>query len=195
MSKQLLLISCATLLMMSCSKKETPVPQTSVEYLNLNNTVVTANNVLTIDLDKDGTADFTVTKELREGDAGENDLLEFRVTSVGQHRILMLDNGTPARKEEGVLIKNEDELPYRWDPLLSAALVTRVLTLDIANSYWQGEWMNQYNKYLAVQLIKDGKAYQGWIQISFSQILPTRIIVHDAAYNKIAGQPIKAGQK
>ena len=195
MSKQIVLIACATMLMMSCSKNETPPPQASIEYLNLNNAVVTANDVLDIDLDKDGTYDFMVTKELSQTNAGQADLLEFRVFSIGQNRILMQSDRTPARKEFGVLIEKDSEAPYQWDPLNSAAIVSRVIPVDIANSYWQGAWMNQQNKYLPVQLMKDGKFYMGWIQISFSNVLPARIIVHDAAYNKIAEQPIKAGQK
>ena len=138
MYKQILVMACTGMLMISCSKKETAQPVASVEYLNLNNTVITANDVLNIDLDKDGSVDFTVTKELREGNTGENDLLEFRVNSSAQHKILMKEDRTPARKEEGVLIEKGDELPFRWDAQQSAAIVTRVLTVDIANSYWQG---------------------------------------------------------
>lgn len=195
MNKQIVQIVCATILMMSCSKNETTPPQASIEYLNLNNTVVTANDVLDIDLDKDGSYDFMVTKELSQTTGGQADLLEFRVFSRGQNQILMRSDRTPARKEEGVLIQKDDEPPFLWDRLNSTAIVSRVITADVATSYWQGAWMNQQNKYLPVQLLKDGKYHIGWIQISFNNVLPARIIVHDAAYNKIAEGPIKAGQK
>lgn len=195
MYKQISLIAGAVLIMTSCSKKDTASPQVSMEYLNLNNTSVTVNAPLNIDLNKDGTDDFRVTNELRQDNASGSDLLEFRVTSLAQNQVLMKDDRTPARKEENVPIYITDELPYQWNTQLSAAIVTRVIPTDIANSYWQGTWLNQFNKYLPVKLVTGGESYTGWIQISFSNTLPMRIIVHDAAYNKIAGQPIKAGQK
>lgn len=195
MYKQISLIAGAVLIMTSCSKKDTASPQVSMEYLNLNNTSVTVNAPLNIDLNKDGTDDFRVTNELRQDNASGSDLLEFRVTSLAQNQVLMKDDRTPARKEENVPIYITDELPYQWNTQLSAAIVTRVIPTDIANSYWQGTWLNHFNKYLPVKLVKDGASYLGWIQISFSNTVPMRIIVHDAAYNKIAGQPIKAGQK
>ncbi len=195
MYKQISFIAGAVLLITSCSKKDSASPQVSMEYLNLNNTSVTVNAPLNIDLNKDGTDDFRVTNELRQDNASGSDLLEFRVTSLAQNQVLMKDDRTPARKEENVPIYITDELPYQWNTQLSAAIVTRVIPTDIANSYWQGTWLNHFNKYLPVKLVKDGASYLGWIQISFSNTVPMRIIVHDAAYNKIAGQSIKAGQK
>ena len=178
-----------------CSKKEPISTPTSIQYTNLNNTAVTTNNVLSIDLDNDGTVDFVVTKELRETNAGQDDILEFRVVAAQQNRVLVQADGTPARKEAGVFIRSEDDQLYTWDASTPAVIINRILTPDPANSYWQGTWLQQYNKYLPVQLLKEGKKYNGWIQFSFSDVLPSRIIVHDAAYNKIAGQPIKAGEK
>lgn len=195
MYKQISFIAGAVLLMTSCNKKDAASPQVSIEYLNLNNTSVTVNAPLNIDLNKDGTDDFRVTNELRQDNASGSDLLEFRVTSLAQNQVLMKDDRTPARKEENVPIYITDELPYQWNTQLSAAIVTRVIPTDIANSYWQGTWLNHFNKYLPVKLVKDGASYLGWIQISFSNTVPMRIIIHDAAYNKIAGQSIKAGQK
>lgn len=195
MYKQISFIAGAVLLMTSCSKKDAASPQVSIEYLNLNNTSVTVNAPFNIDLNKDGTDDFRVTHELRQDNASGSDLLEFRVTSLAQNQVLMKDDRTPARKEENVPIYITDELPYQWNTQLSAAIVTRVIPTDIANSYWQGTWLNHFNKYLPVKLVKDGASYLGWIQISFSTTVPMRIIIHDAAYNKIAGQSIKAGQK
>jgi hypothetical protein len=195
MYKQILTAAGIGLLFASCSKNDNTSPQVSMAYLNLNNIVVTATTPLTIDLNNDGTVDFRVTTELSQDISSGSDLLEFRVTSLAQNQVLMKDDRTPARKEENVPIYITDELPYQWNTQLSAAIVTRVIPTDIANSHWQGTWLNHFNKYLPVKLVKDGASYLGWIQISFSNTVPMGIIVHDAAYNKIAGQPIKAGQK
>lgn len=194
MSKYIYAIACAGILFTACSKKENPVPL-SIDYVNLNNAVVTTGQSVNIDIDKDGTVDFLVTKELRETNAGENDLLEFRVVSAQQHKLLIQEDGTPARKEPGVWIRKEDEGAFKWDASQHAVIVTRVLTVDPANTFWQGSWKEQYNKYLPIQFIKEGKTHNGWIQLSFSTELPSRIIVHDAAYNKAANEPIQAGSK
>lgn len=194
MSKYIYWMTCIGLLFTACSKKETPVTL-SVEYVNLNNAVVSTDQSVNIDIDKDGTVDFLVTKELKETAAGQDDLLEFRVVSNQQHKLLIQPDGTPARKEPGVWIRKEDEGNFKWDASQHAVVVTRVLTVDPANGQWQGTWKDQYNKYLPVQFIKSGSTHNGWIQISFSAVLPSRIIVHDAAYNKIAEEPIQAGSK
>lgn len=195
MSKQIILVAMTMMSIISCSEKEPISPPKSILYINLNNTAVTSNNVLSIDLDSDGTTDFVVTKELRETDAGQDDILEFRVIAAQQNRVLVQDNGTPARKEAGVIIRSEDENGYQWDATTPAVIINRMLTPDPANSYWEGSWLQQFNKYLPIQLLKEGKKYNGWLQLSFSDVLPSRIIVHDAAFNKIADQPIQAGEK
>ncbi|MBL0882418.1 MAG: hypothetical protein IBJ16_03540 [Chitinophagaceae bacterium] len=194
MSKYIYVMACVGIIFTACSKKETPV-NLSVEYVNLNNAVASIDQSVNIDIDKDGTADFLVTKELKETAAGQDDLLEFRVVSNQQHKLLVQQNGTPARKEAGVWIRKEDEGVFKWDASLHAVIVTRVITPDPANAYWTGTWKEQYNKYLPIQFIKNGKTHNGWIQISFSPVLPSRIIVHDAVYNKAAGEPIQAGSK
>lgn len=194
MSKYMYAIVCIGVFFTACSKKETPTPL-SIQYVNLNNAAVTTDQSVNIDLDQDGTIDFYVTKELRETAAGEDDLLEFRVVSRQQNKLLIQQNGTPARKEAGVWITKNDEGEYKWDASEHAVIVTRGIPIDIANAYWIGTWKDQYNKYLPIQFIKDGKTHNGWIQLSFSAVLPSRIIVHDAAYNKTADEPIQAGSK
>lgn len=161
----------------------------------MNDAVVTTYQQLNIDIDKDGAVDFLVTKELKETAAGQDDLLEFRVVSNQQHKLLIQPDGTPAKKEAGVWIRKDDEGSFKWDASQHAVIVTRVLTVDPANVYWQGIWKDQYNKYLPIQFIKNGQTHNGWIQISFSPVLPSRIVVHDAAFNKVANNPIQAGSK
>jgi hypothetical protein len=194
MSKYIYAIVCVGIFFTACSKKENPTPL-SIQYVNLNNAAVTTDQSVNIDLDQDGTIDFYVTKELKETAAGQDDLLEFRVVSRQQNKLLIQQNGTPARKEAGVWIRKNDEGEYKWDASEHAVIVTRGIPIDIANAYWTGTWKDQYNKYLPIQLIKDGKTHNGWIQLSFSTVLPSRIIVHDAAYNKTADEPIQAGSK
>jgi len=194
MSKYIYAIACIGIIFTACSKKENPIP-VSIEYVNLNNAVVTTDQSVAIDLDKNGIVDFSVTKELKETAAGQDDLLEFRVVSTRQNKLLIQEDGTPARKEAGVWIRKDDEGNFKWNASEHAIIVTRVLTPNPANAYWQGIWKDQYNKYLPIQFIKDGKTYNGWIQLSFSPVLPSRIIVHDAAYNKTADEPIQAGSK
>lgn len=195
MSKQIIVAALTMITIISCGKKEPISTPKAIEYVNLNHTAVTTNNVLSIDLDKNGTTDFVVTKELRETNAGQDDILEFRVIGAQQNRVLVQTDGTPARKDAGSIIRTEDEQGFSWDATTPAVIINRVLTPDPANSYWEGSWLQQFNKYLPIQLLKEGKKYNGWLQLSFSNELPSRIVVHDAAFNKIADQPIQAGEK
>ncbi len=179
----------------SCSKKDNgSLPQTDIRYMNLNNKLVKYNQHLSVDLDQDGVYDFRIATELTE--RGLDDVLYHFVSATGANRVLVKNDGEPARKDSGLLISTANEGNFTWDALEPAILVTRVYPAwDIYSNYFEGSWFQQTNKYLPVQLVKEGKRYNGWIRFSFQgSSVDKGIIVHDAAYNKIAEQPIKAGQ-
>lgn len=197
MSKYFLTITLGGLLLTAtaCSKKDTDVPQQAqIVFKDLNNTLVTQNTPLSIDLDGDGQNDFRISTLLIT--RGIDDVLEYLAVSNVANKVLVTETGIPACKEEGVWIRATHEGSYQWDALEPAVLMSRIFPgNDPLHDLFEGTWNQQTNKYLPVQLVKQGAVYNGWIKLSFKGTAPKGIIVHNAAYNKIAGQPIKAGQQ
>lgn len=190
--KKLSILAAFSLFLFSCTKdkEETPV---TLEYTNFNNTAITSTNHINIDINKDGVNDFYATTGL--SDIGENVHLQFLITAQGANRVLIQGEETPKLLEKDEVITKANQGNYEWSPINPALIVEKVMPMDPAASFWQGTWKDKSNKYLPVQVAKEGKIYNGWIQISFSSTTPFKIIIHDAAVSKVADVNIKAGQK
>jgi hypothetical protein len=194
MKKTFLFASLAVLLF-SCKKEDDEVSST-IEYTNYNNRAVTETTDLVLDLNKDGANDYVVTTQPVSD--GTSTRLVFKVAKyqgTANRILLQEDEGAPKMMEKNETITKEALPDYEWTPLHLANLVEHVTPAQPAAPYWQGTWKEKQNKYLPVQLLKDNKTYNGWIQISFSAANTPQIIVHDAAVSKEADVSIKAGQK
>ncbi|MCU7551443.1 hypothetical protein OCK74_20140 [Chitinophagaceae bacterium LB-8] len=189
MKLQILALTMTTLLL-SCEKEDKPV---QYQYTNLNDTSVYYNHPVELDLDKDGEMDFLASTQLIGTSTGDH--IQFRISSVFRNRILLQEEETPSMMNNDAIISNNDQPPYTWTAIGSAIIVERIIPLNIADAYWDGVWKNQTSKFLPVQLVKqDGKIYNCWIRISFSNDAQSKIILHDAAFCKTASLLIKAGQ-
>lgn len=188
--KALSFLMALSLFVFSCERNNEDVPVT-MEYINLENAEVYHNHNLDIDLDKDGIKDFYVTTQFIS--YTEDDRIQYIITPRNDNRSLLEHGNVPKAFEQDAIISKNSPSPYLWASG-NALLIERVVPLDIAKSYWEGAWKDKMSKYLAVQVNKDEKLYNGWIRISVSPTY-SRLIIHDAAISKTPDVGIKAGQK
>jgi hypothetical protein len=187
-----ILLMALILLISSCEKEYAPV---TFEYTNLNDAVLTYQNPIPLDLDKDGEADFNATTRLISYN-NTGDHLQYIVSSVEMNRLMIQEEEQPKMLSQDETISTNASASYEWTAIGTALLVEQIIPIDISQNYWQGTWKDQQNKYLPVQLVKEGgKIYNGWIRISFKEGNPNRIVLHDAAVSKTAGATVKAGEK
>lgn len=186
-----LLLIAVVIYCFGCTKEKPPVV---IEFTNLNDASVSYNHHLSIDLDKDGQADFNAVTQLIADTEGDH--LQFRINSVSKNKILLQDDYQPKMMERDDLIVQNDQPPFIWSPIGTAMLVEHITPMDVTQSRWAGKWKEQQSKYLPVRIVKDnGTSYAGWIRISFSSTLPLHIIVHDGAVSKTPNVTVKAGQQ
>ena len=191
--KKTLLFAPLAVLLFSCEKEKDEVVESNFTYTNLNNVAITSNNHLEFDLNNDGVKDFHATTVLV--DQNDADRLQFKINTKQGNKVLLQNGQIPKVMESGDSIKKVGHTPYEWTSQYGALIVERVMPVDVAQSRWEGAWKDKRNKYLPIQIVKDGKTYNGWIQVSFSDTTPFKIVLHDAAVSKTPDVGIKAGQK
>jgi hypothetical protein len=146
-------------------------------YTTYGNSPITYLHSAKIDIDKNGSPDFLVTAV----DLMMNDQVhrQFRVVAYNGNKILF-NGDDPAIWSAGDRMPINDIQNLKWYDFTSAVLVEKVFSSNTAQSYWQGAWNSQFKKSLAVQLIKDGRHFYGWLRFSYDTSSQEQVILHDA---------------
>ena len=58
--------------------------------------------------------------------------------------------------------------------------------------YWEGKWKTRSHKYLPLQIQKNGKRYNGWVELS-CDTGSQKTILHKAAISKKEESAVRAG--
>ena len=185
--KKLLLFVFASLLFGACSKdlEQRVESEKKVYYKSLNDAQLDYNHDLKLDLNNDGKEDFNFFVS----DDFERKKLEFRVRTLNGSLLIGADLAPRVfEKEEALEIETNSK--YTWTPN-NAYIAYRIYT-DESTAVWEGAWMNQVNKFMAVKIKSGNLYYTGWIRISIGGLQP-KLIIHDYGYSKIADLAIKAG--
>jgi hypothetical protein len=99
--------------------------------------------------------------------------------------------------EEQTPVKNRNEKigsvheGYNWFEI-SAIVLAEKITPVLGDVNWQGPWKNVVHKYLPVQLDKNGKLYNGWIEVSFDTT-KEKLVLHRCGISKEADKSVLAG--
>jgi len=195
------------LLLNSCKTEKEEVLDVEIStgkysYKALNTSVdsLQYNNPLLLDLNGDGTIDFYLTSVLIE----ENDqpylyLLLNRKTPnlnkalVRQGEELGINGLWGVPLDAGVKIEEDAQAGKIW-----SADQTKTALLNLSDTgtskVFGGEWLNKKDKYLGLKFIISGQYHYGWIRISHTQN-EAKLAILDYAYNKLPGEPIRAGEK
>ena len=176
----------------ACSKDENPLPESRMDYTDLQNREVKFNKNQRIDLDKNGTNDFTFGT-IHVGDPLLGiDRIQFFAGS-GNYSFLIIDNA-----EESAILNKGDRVSFtppaghQWFNIAFTVLTEKIIP-ENDPAYWQGPWTNITHRYLAVQIERDGKRYNGWIELSVDKN-QEKLILHRGAISKEPSIDVSAGQ-
>jgi hypothetical protein len=198
--KTVYVLALVTGLVTSCSKDEIPGPskrppvgsQPEMLYTDLNNRELKFQQAQLIDLNNDGSADIGFsTWYIGDPLEKEDEVLFFAGSYV--HSNLLVDdaNGSPAFNL-GDAIPVNDYPGHNWYQVAQVEMALKN-TPESGQSYWEGPWKQVSHKYLAIQVVKDNKRYNGWIEVSFDTA-GEKLVLHKAAISKVAEKAVIAGK-
>lgn len=185
----------------SCSKKDvdlpalkpTPIPNPlpNMQYTDLHNAEVKKGKYQAIDLDGDGVKDFSFGTYLIGDALNKEDKLRFAAFSnIDKHLLVDDDNASPVLSA-GDVVPVQGVAPYEWYQISEVLLIEKVTGM-VKPPYWRGAWNDRKNKFFPLQILKNGKRYNGWIELSFDA-QGERLILHQAAISKEAETEVRAG--
>lgn len=180
-----------TLAAVACMKKGfTETDHPVMQYTYLNNLQLGANETYHLDIDANGSPDFTFHTQLVGDPVLKQDRRQFLVGSKVETNLLNDAEDESPRLNKGDRISMQHS-GHTWYQLSSIVLAEKVISLD-GSITWQGQWKNAAHHYLPVQVKKAGKIYLGWVEISFDVALQ-KLTLHKAALSTESGKDIRAG--
>jgi len=192
MSRSSILILCF-ILIASCQKKENDVlPAPKMKYIDLHQSEVNMSTTKRIDVDEDGTIDFSFKTYLIGDPILKQDRHVFVVGSTIETYLLAIDNTeTGKRMEKGDLIGLMPPSGFEWFQIAQIVMTEKVIPESNPN-YWRGEWKDASHHFLPIQVRRNGLRYNGWIETSMDTN-GERMILHKAAISTEAHKDVRAG--
>ena len=194
--RQVLIFTTAALLMLQACKKQpvtnlpTETPETAMIYKDLQDAVVSTSHSKSIDIENDGITDFSFGVMLLGDPILQRDRLQFFANSKVDRNLLNddQDQSPILNKTEKISVSYPG---YTWYEISNIVLVEKIITNN--GSYWDGLWKNASHHYLPIQIKKDKKLYNGWIELSFDTS-GEKLILHKAGLSTEADKDVKAGE-
>ena len=178
--------------MPSCKVQDLPAPgfDPQMRYTDLQNAEMKQDQPFSLDIDGDGLIDFSLNTKLVGDPILQLDRLQFIVHSKIGAKLLINNN------DQSPILNKGDKITltytgYEWFQPSSIVLVEKITGMT-EPIHWAGLWKYADHQYLPVQLKKNGKLYNGWIELSFES-LSEKLLVHKTAISTEAGKEIKAG--
>jgi hypothetical protein len=183
----------------SCKKEATiqptlPAPTPTVEmlYTDLNNAEVKYNpNGFWVDLDKDNRPEVLFEVMLVGDFINKKDMYKFNIVTSIRAAVPVNSNEQIPVFKKGETIKIEDFGGTNWYGGSEITLIEKVV-MDNQPTVWKGNWLNIQKSYVPIQLNKNGKFHNGWIELTADHV-NEKIILHKAAITKEPNKEIKAG--
>lgn len=189
MMRYLFLVVTA-LTLTNCTKDLGNIDHPEMRYTDLQNAEIKYGTLQRLDLDGDGTTDFSFQTQLVGDPILVRDRLQFYVPSKIKTNLL-----NDANDESPVLSKGEPIMlshsGYTWYEI-SAIVLTEKVTTMTPPAFWQGRWTEANHQYLPVQIEKAGKVYMGWIELSMNKAAE-KMVLHKAAISLVPSQTVRAG--
>lgn len=178
--------------MSSCKVQDLPAPgyDPQMRYTDMQNEEMKITQPCFLDIDGDGSTDFSFSTMLVGDPILQRDRLQFIAHSKIGTNLLNNEN------DQSPVLNNGDKISliqtgYEWFELSSIVLAEKITGMT-EPIHWAGLWKNATHRYLPVQLKKNGKFYYGWIELSFDN-LSEKLVLHKSAISIEAGKEIKAG--
>ena len=176
----------------ACMKKNAveDLPHPPMQFTYIGGLEVGYNEYFNLDIDANGTVDFTFNTRLVGDPVLKQDRLQFLVGSKVETNLLNSDNDESPRLSKGDRITTFHE-GYTWYELSSILLSEKVYP-SAGNFWWQGLWKDADHNFLPVQLSKGSSVYHGWVEVSFNRS-KEKLVLHKAAICTESNKEIKAG--
>ncbi len=189
--KRLLPILTIAITLSSCyGDYEEVFNQPTMHYTDLQEEEITSGTSKRIDVDGNGTTDFTFYTLLVGDPILQRDRRQFYIGSTIKTNLL-----NDANDESPVLAKGESVMlnhpGYTWYEI-SAIVLTEKITPLTQPPFWQGRWSEADHKYLPIQIDKGGKLYMGWIEISMNKTTE-KLTLHRSAISLEPNRAVRAG--
>jgi hypothetical protein len=161
-----------------------------MQYTNLDDVEIKAGQYRHVDIDGNGSNDFTFHTLLVGDPLLQRDRLQFLAGSKIGTNLLnnTFDESPRLTKGERIGLKHEG---FTWYEISSILLAEKLIPLH-EDIYWDGIWKTANHHFLPVEVMKNGHAYLGWIELSFNKDTE-KLILHKAAISTQADTEIKAG--
>ncbi|HEY1115358.1 MAG TPA: hypothetical protein VGE66_17420 [Chitinophagaceae bacterium] len=193
---KLLTLALGLFLLSSCEKspvgEEPPVDNhPRMQYTDLQNFEVKPGTFKRVDLDGNGTNDL-LFKTLLVGDAlGQRDRLQFYAhTGIGIYQpVNELEEVPQLSTGEAVKVQFPG---YTWYEITAIVLAEKITPVS-GSVHWEGPWKAASHKFLPVMVEREGKAYYGWVELSFDTA-SEKMTLHRAAISTEAGREVIAGR-
>ncbi len=176
----------------SCKKDNATIPAPEMIYTDLMDRAVKHNlPAIFIDLNRDGMKDI-VFNTLAVGDPLNNlDKWQYRVDSDIETKLPVNNHEQVPMMNKAQRIPVQDFEGYQWYEGTSIILMQKNISVELP-VFWTGQWLNVNKRYIPLQVKKEGKQYNGWIEIS-TDIQQEKIILHKAAITKEPEKEALAG--
>lgn len=197
--KQVIVLALVAGLAASCKKDGAPIDSKfpgnkdpEMIYTDLQNRELKFQQSQVIDLNHDQQPDIGFsTWYIGDPIEREDEVLFFAGSYLHSQLLVGESNNSPIFKQgDAIPIKNYPGL--EWYHSAQVEMVYKN-TPETGRPYWEGAWKNVSHQYLAVQVSREGKRYNGWIELSFDTA-GERLILHKAAISKVAEKAIVAGK-
>ena len=179
-----------TLAAVACMKRSVEESQPKMHYTSLHNQEIKADSYHHVDIDGNGSADFAFYTRVVGNPILQRDRLQFLVDSEIETKLLNNERGESQKMNKTDRLRAKHD-GFDWFGVSSIVLAEKLVPLNEA-PYWDGTWKEASHHFLAVQLTKEGKAYYGWIEISFD-MSAEKLVLHNAAISSEGDKEIKAG--
>ena len=143
----------------------------------------------TVDVDGDGATDFRFYVQLVGDPVLQRDRLQFLVNSAVKRNLLNDANDQSPRLQKTDTVSTKHK-GYDWWEISNILLSEKIIT--DTNTSWEGLWKDASQHYLPIQLDKNGKLYNGWIELSFSTDAE-KLILHKTAVSVEENKTVQAG--
>ena len=175
----------------ACMKRAAEeVPHPAMHYTYLNDLEVKMNEYSHVDVDGNGSPDYTFHTMMVGDPVLKRDRQQFLVGSKIETSLLNDNNDQSPKLSKGDMIGLREE-GYSWYEISSLLLTEKIIS-EGGVTKWQGLWKEANHNFLPVQVIRNGQRYLGWIEISFD-LENQQLILHKSAICLESGKEIKAG--
>jgi hypothetical protein len=160
-------------------------------YTDLQNQEMKQNKPQFIDLDKNGSNDIGFATWFIGDPIEKEDEVLFFAASYEHSNLLAGDNNNSPVFKLGDTIPVGNKGAYSWYQVAQIEMARKNIGLQNP-PYWELDWKQVSHKYLAIQVVRDNKRYNGWIELSFDTA-GEKLILHKAAICKEANKAVIAG--